>query len=240
MTMAKAKIIGFVQLKGGVGRSTLATNLAGTLAESARVALIDCDAPQYTCSHWLQMRKDLYDIDDQLDLYQPANHKTLLKLSDQLADKYDYLIIDCPPRLEGFSLTTLMIANIVLLPLGASAAELWSADAMLPVLKDAGKINPHLDARIVWNRFRSYTRSAKENAAIAKRDLKLPEMRQKLSLRVAYSGAMADGLTVHETNDKNARAEIWSLSSSVQRLLSKQKPTRKINHDKILAFAKKH
>ena len=235
-----AKIIGFVQLKGGVGRSTLATNLAGTLAESAKVALIDCDAPQYTCSHWLQQRRDLYDIDEQLDLYQPATYKALLKLTEQLKSKYDYIIIDCPPRLDGFSRITLMLANLVLLPLGASAAEIWSVEAMLPVLKEAGKINTHLDARITWNRFRGYTRSAKENVITAKKDLKLPEIRQKLGLRVAYSDAMADGLTVHETNDNNARVEIWSLSSSIQRILFKQKPSRKPADNKILDFAKKH
>jgi len=171
------KIIGFVQLKGGVGRSTLATNLAGTLAESAKVALVDCDAPQFTCSHWLQQRNELYDIDEKLDLYQPVTHKALLKLVEKLKGSYDYIIIDCPPRLDGYSRVTLMLANLVLLPLGASAAEIWSVEAMLPVLKEATIINPQLDARIVWNRFRSYTRSAKENAVIAKKDLKLPEMR---------------------------------------------------------------
>ena len=233
------KIIGLVQLKGGVGRSTLATNLAGTLAENASVALIDCDAPQHTCAHWLQQRRDLYDIDEQLTLYKPATHTDLLKLIHELSVKYDYIIIDCAPRLDEFSRVTMMLANLILLPLGTSAAEIWSVEAMIPVLKDAEKFNSHLDARIIWNRFRSYTRSAKENAATAKKDLKLPEIRQRLGMRVAYSDAMADGLTVHETNDKNARIEIWSLSSTVQRILSKQNKTRKMADKKVLSFAKK-
>jgi len=234
------KIIGFVQLKGGVGRSTLATNLAGTLAESTRVALIDCDSPQYTCSHWLQQRRELYDIEEKLDLFQPATYRALLKLIHELQNKYDYIIIDCPPRLDGYSRVALMLANLVLMPLGTSAAEIWSIEAMLPVLTEAKKYNSHLDARIIWNRYRSYTRSAKENTLTAKKDLKLPEIRQKLAMRVAYSDAMADGLTVHETNDRNARVEIWSLSSSVQRLLAKQKTSRKLADSKVLDFAKQH
>ena len=234
-----AKIIGFVQLKGGVGRSTLATNLAGTLAENAKVALIDCDAPQFTCAHWLNQRNELYDIDEKLDLYQPATYKSLLKLTQDLQSKYDYIIIDCPPRLDGFSKVTLMQSDLVLLPLGASAAEIWSVESMIPVLDEARKANTHLDARIIWNRFRGYTRSAKENAATARKDLKLPEMRAKMSLRVSYCDAMAEGLTVHETNDKNARMEIWSLSSSIERLLAKQKPSQPLSTDKVLAFAKK-
>lgn len=234
------KVIGFVQLKGGVGRSTLATNLAGILAETTKVALIDCDKPQYTCSHWLQQRQEHYDIDETLDLYQPATYRTLVKLVYQLRSKYDYIIIDCPPRIDGFSRTALMMSNLVLLPLGGSAAERWSVEAMLPVLDEAKKDNPQIDARIIWNRFRGFTNSAKENAEKAKRALKLPEMRQKLGLRVAYTEAMAEGLTVHETNDKSARVELWSLASSIQRILTKQKVSRKPATDKILEFAKKH
>ncbi len=235
-----AKIIGFVQLKGGVGRSTLATNIAGIFAETTRVAIIDCDSPQNTCSHWLQQRHALYDIDEVLDLYQPATYRALLKLVDKLNSQYDYIIIDCPPRLDGFSRTTLMLSNLVLLPLGGNAAEIWSVEEMLPILEDAKKNNPLLDARIIWNRFRGYTRSATENVQLAKKDLKLPEMRQKLGLRVAYTEAMAEGLTVHETNDKSARVELWSLTSSIQRLLTKQTTTPKLSPDKILDFAKKH
>jgi len=132
------------------------------------------------------------------------------------------------------------LANLVLLPLGGSAAEIWSVEEMLSILDEAKKHNPLLDARIVWNRFRSYTRSATENVQMAKKDLKLPEMRQKLGLRVAYTEAMADGLTVHETNDKSARVELWSLASSIQRLLAKQKDSSMLSAEKILGFAKKH
>ena len=44
-----AQIIGIIQVKGGAGRSTIATNLAGMMAATGkRVALIDCDMPQAT------------------------------------------------------------------------------------------------------------------------------------------------------------------------------------------------
>ena len=36
-----AKIIGVIQVKGGAGRSTLATNLAGELAKIGQAVLID-------------------------------------------------------------------------------------------------------------------------------------------------------------------------------------------------------
>jgi chromosome partitioning protein len=43
-----AKIIGMIQVKGGVGRSTVATNIAGVMALKNKTVLIDCDMPQGT------------------------------------------------------------------------------------------------------------------------------------------------------------------------------------------------
>ncbi|MCB1997034.1 MAG: ParA family protein, partial [Rhodoferax sp.] len=47
-----AKILGVIQVKGGAGRSTVATNLAGELAKIGRTVLIDCDMPQGTSASW--------------------------------------------------------------------------------------------------------------------------------------------------------------------------------------------
>jgi chromosome partitioning protein len=42
------KIIGLVQVKGGAGRPTVSTNLAGELSKSGKIAHIDYDIPQET------------------------------------------------------------------------------------------------------------------------------------------------------------------------------------------------
>jgi Mrp family chromosome partitioning ATPase len=42
------KIIGIIQVKGGAGRSTLATNLAGELSTVDRTVIIDCGMLQCT------------------------------------------------------------------------------------------------------------------------------------------------------------------------------------------------
>ena len=238
MASIKGKIISLVQLKGGVGRSTLATNIAGTLAESAKVALFDCDYPQFTCSHWLNQRVTGYEIDEVLDIFQPNNYRTMASQLDRLRAEYDYIVVDCPPRLDGYSKLALVASDLTLFPLGPSAAEIWSIEQMLSLIDDVKKTHANFDGRIVWNRFRGYTRSAQEQAKVAKKDLKLPEMRQKLGFRVSYSEAMSEGLTVHETDDKAARLEMWSLSSAIIRLLSAQKQSNKLNKANWLEFAK--
>ena len=64
-------------------------------------------------------------------------------------------------------------------------------------------------------------------------------MKTRVSLRVAYADALAEGLTVHEFTDKNARVEIWSLTSSISRMLNKSKSSRP-DDKAVMEFAKKH
>ena len=47
-----AKTIGIIQVKGGAGRSTVSTNLAGELSKMGKTVLIDCDMPQGTSASW--------------------------------------------------------------------------------------------------------------------------------------------------------------------------------------------
>ena len=56
--MAKAKIIGIAQLKGGSGKSTVATSLSAALGYYGESLLIDCDPPQFSADSWFAMRKE--------------------------------------------------------------------------------------------------------------------------------------------------------------------------------------
>jgi chromosome partitioning protein len=50
------QIIGIIQVKGGVGRSTIATNLAAAFSVNQPTVLIDCDLPQGTSASWYAVR----------------------------------------------------------------------------------------------------------------------------------------------------------------------------------------
>ena len=51
------KIIGVIQVKGGAGRSTVSTSLAGELSKLGKKVLIDCDMPQGTSASWFAVRQ---------------------------------------------------------------------------------------------------------------------------------------------------------------------------------------
>ena len=55
--ISMTKIIGVIQVKGGAGRSTISTNLAGELSRQGKTVLIDCDMPQGTSASWFVVRQ---------------------------------------------------------------------------------------------------------------------------------------------------------------------------------------
>lgn len=215
-------IISLIQLKGGAGRSTIATNLAGYLADGSKVALVDCDLPQGTSASWAAIRQQIKP--DTLTAATASNHTDLVGLVKRLVEDHDYIILDTPPRVAELTATALYLSHLCLIPLGASAAEIWATSDTLKALGEVKTKKPDLDARILWTRFRSSTKSAQELSEAAANELGgLQELKARLGYRVAFSEALARGLTVAEWSEKVASLEMQVLKNEVVKILeSKQ------------------
>lgn len=212
---AMAKIISIVQVKGGAGRSTLSTNIAGELSKRGHVVLLDCDMPQGTSASWYAVRQELRGVElvERLVLDTAASHAELIAKAQEHAGA-DFIVIDCPPRIAEITRAALVLADLALVPVGASLPELWASSDVVALVDEARKVGP-VDARVVWTRFRSNTKSARELSAMAAKELGLPIMVSALALRVAYSDAMGEGLTVAEVGDKAAKTELMELLAEI-------------------------
>lgn len=213
-----AHIIGLVQVKGGAGRSTIATNLAGLFATKYKTGLVDCDMPQGTSASWYSLRQQA-DRADNLALATAASHIELVREVDRLSRACEVIVIDAPPRIAEATRATLLMAQLCLVPLGGSAAEIWATSDLLTTINEAKARKPQTDARIVWTRFRAVTRSAQELSEAVSKELKLKELDARLGYRVAYSDALAQGRTVLEWPDVVARDEVIALGQEVSRIL---------------------
>jgi chromosome partitioning protein len=207
------KMLGIIQIKGGAGRSTLATNLAGMMAAHKRVALIDCDIPQASAASWASIRQG------NITTTTAADHVQLIAEIERLKGKHDLIVIDAPPRIAEITKVILMLSELSLIPLGASAVEIWATTDLLKTIEAARTIKPEIDTRIVWNRFRASTKSARELSQAANDVLGIKELKSKLGYRVAYSEAMARGMTVLEWTDKTARDEMLALGNELEKIL---------------------
>jgi chromosome partitioning protein len=217
-----SKIVGIIQTKGGAGRSTFATSLAAHFSLKEPTTLIDCDLPQGTSSSWYALRQEEVPSKNLL-LAKAHSHLELIQKAKEHAAVSGYLIIDGPPRLAEMTRTIMILSDLCLIPLGASAAEIWSTTDLLQTLDEARKYKPDVDARLVWTRFRAQTREAQELKDAVQKGLNLKELQARLGYRVAFSEALARGLSAEEGADPIAHAEVLGLAKEVQRILEEKK-----------------
>lgn len=209
------KIVAVAQLKGGAGKSTLTTNLVGSLAPLGRVVLLDADLPQGTSSRWAKLRGD-----PAIDVVMAETASAMSAAVDGLEGKADFIVIDLPPRSLKFVREVLAYADLVLMPLTASAADVWSTEALADVVNEVRKGNKRLRARLVWNRLRA-SRLTAEFLETTGKALKTKELSSFLGQRNAYVEALGQGATVEEGRDAKAKAEWRLLMADVMKQLNK-------------------
>ena len=218
------KIISVIQLKGGAGKSTVATNLAAMLAEEGKTLLLDADSPQYTSESWYVLREE-HEFTDNLDLITCSDENAIASALRAAADMQsvpDYIVVDGPARMERVTRYMMAISDLTIIPVGTAKADLWSTYDIEEIVKAEQTERPDLDVRLMLNKFRDVTKSAHEVLQEAKKEISIPLMKTKLGYRVAYSDALGEGLCVDELRDARAVEEIKALTKETLNILRRK------------------
>jgi chromosome partitioning protein len=144
--------------KGGCGKTTIATNLAGYFADQGRVtALMDYD-PQGSSMRWLSLREaDRPDVVG-VAAYQRRRGVTR-SFQLQLPAKVERVVIDAPSGITGIQLLDyLQSVNTIVLPVLPSPIDIHAAAHFIQDLLLIGKIRSRgIRLGIVANRVRENT-----------------------------------------------------------------------------------
>ncbi len=73
----------------------------------------------------------------------------------------DFIVLDGPPRIAELTRAIPVLADLCLIPVGASTAEIWATSDLLALVEEAKRVKP-VNARMVWTRYRQHTRLAQE------------------------------------------------------------------------------
>ena len=104
------RVIALLNQKGGAGKTTLATHLAGELAWAGRrVTLLDAD-PQGSALDWAQRRAQS-GLERLYGVFGLARD-TLHHETPQIAQEADFVIIDGPPRVAALARSALLAADL--------------------------------------------------------------------------------------------------------------------------------
>ncbi len=195
-------ILCFLNQKGGVGKSTLATNAADYLQRLGRsVLLVDAD-PQATTTRWAELREEMnFPV---IHLARPNMTKEIL----DLGNNYDDVVIDGPPRAEALSRAAIIAADLVVIPIEPSGASDWACKVTVEQVQEAAVLK-EIHMVFVISRAIARTiisRSIRDYVA----ETGVPLLRAVITNRVVFAEALTMGKTVYEWDPSSAGAREMS------------------------------
>jgi chromosome partitioning protein len=205
-------------IKGGVGKTTLATSMVILRSASGKdVLLVDAD-DQATATDFTAVRNQ--SLADQggagytsIQLHGAAVRSEVMKL----ASKYDDVIIDVGGRDTAGQRAALLVADVYVVPFLPGSFDIWTLDSVGALIEDAKAFNDKLKAVCLINRADSQGSDNKEAAEIAREIPNLTYLDAPLGNRKAFRSAAAQGLAVTELKppDSKAISELTTVFNSL-------------------------
>ena len=198
--------------KGGVGKSTISVHLAAAFASANKTLLIDTDAQQ-TAAKWASWRRE-NNQDDSLTTI-TLQGSAAAKEGVALARDYATVIIDAGGGNQPGLRAALAIAQLAIIPVGASEFDTAAMNDFIEVLELAKPLNPTLTVCALLNRVArtKETREVERFLTLAA----MPMFTTHIHERVAYRRATALGKSVQElTIDQKATLEMNRLIKEIQ------------------------
>jgi|SRR5712691_1410222 len=219
-----SNIVSLLNQKGGVGKTTLALNLAAYFSLAGESVLyIDAD-PQGTALDWSAIRQQqpLFSV---VGLPKNTLHRDLPTLSEP----YRWTFIDGPPLVFDVAKSAIMASDLVVIPVQPSGPDIWSAKKIVELVNEAMIYKPDLKAVLAVNRKTVGTaigRHFREDLAAAFPGL--PILSSEISQRVVFAESNSMGTAVLEIDAKGLGAqEITALAQEIKEFSSHEQKNRR-------------
>lgn len=202
-------ILSILNPKGGSGKTTFSTNLARTLHDKNHTVLIVDSDPQGSARDWHATHEN--NPIPLVALDRANNIKTLSSMSKS----YAYIIIDGAAKLEDMIAAAIKMSDFILIPVQPSPYDIWGASDLVDIIKARQDITDGKPkAAFVVSRRIKGTRLGTE-VRKALQEYGFPVLQTAITQRQVYPQSAAQGLTVFDTNNQAAQAEIRSIAKEI-------------------------
>jgi chromosome partitioning protein len=193
-------------VKGGVGKTTLAVNFCVLRAGAGRdVLLVDGDE-QGTVKSFTELRNELTRLTDYTAV--ALSGLALRSQVRKLAPKYEDIIIDVGGRDTGSFRAALTVTERLLVPVQPRTFDVWALEQVASLLSEARTLNERLRAFTVLNLADPRGQDNEEAARALAGEESLEYLSASIVRRKAFPSATAQG------------KGFWSIHQGIPRLLT--------------------
>lgn len=209
-------ILAVINEKGGVGKTTITTNLGRALQKAGKdVLLVDAD-PQGSLRDWYAAAGEEHDLPSVVAMDRPALFKDL----PRLAQAHDWTLIDGAPSVEELAVAAIKAADAVLIPVQPSPYDIWAAESLVSLVKTRQELAGRPAARFLISRQIVGTKLSQEIRDVLV-GYELPVMSAYTCQRVVYATSAAQGSSVLDAEPQGAAAsEVQGMLKEVVAWLS--------------------
>lgn len=216
--------IAITNLKGGVGKTTIATNLAASFNQRGKkVCIVDTDLNQHSSMEWASNRGEER---PHVSVFGIMGGQLSSEIK-QLKDQFEYVILDGTPHVSELAKRTMIVADLVIIPISPSIYDFRAFEAFLEHLEEVNRNREEYGlerakALVVMNRMNERSKIGHQIlAAVQHYDVQIMDTR--LVNRTAYADTATDGIGVVEGKDPKARDEFNRFTDEIESIISQLK-----------------
>lgn len=207
-------------IKGGSGKTTIATNLTVYLAKQGRdVILVDAD-DQESATDFTSFRHQSLEG----ELGYTAVKITGTELNSnvaRLAKKYDDVVIDTGGRDTVSQRSALSVSHVYLVPFAPRSLDIWTLRKVENLIAEMSPFNPNLVCLTFINKADARGTYKEDTADLLRESQHVQFIDTPIGNRISFANAAASGLGVIEIKptDEKAVAEMTELYNGIQNAL---------------------
>lgn len=206
-------IVSILSFKGGVGKTTLAINIATKLhLDKNKVLLIDLD-PQASAKDWNAAGTS------EITVIGMDKFTSLEKDLKKISKDFEWVIMDGVPQLTDIGIAAIKCSDLIIIPITHSQFPFWQTDNLVTFIKGRRDITDGKPAAYFCaTQIMPNTLAAKELPE-ALEQFGLPVMKGFTGQRIAYQKGISEGKTVFDTDDFKAIEEITNITNEIKEIL---------------------